>query len=114
MEDWDQEKLESVVASKGTEYKNANKPTEIVRSPQGTPTPAPPRPLPLWPAYSLVNCVPAIPCYPVVSCASSRALHAAQGWHQGVGILCTAQALVSTQKGCCLRCWGLSQHEGGA
>ncbi|GJP32805.1 hypothetical protein CLOM_g193 [Closterium sp. NIES-68] len=30
MEDWDQAKLEQVVASKGAEYKNANKPTEIV------------------------------------------------------------------------------------
>ena len=30
MEDWDQDKLEQVVATKGSEYKNANKPTEIV------------------------------------------------------------------------------------
>jgi hypothetical protein len=31
MEDWDQKKLEEVVASKGSEYKNSNKPTDIVR-----------------------------------------------------------------------------------
>lgn len=30
MEDWDQKKLEEVVAQKGAEYKNANRPTEIV------------------------------------------------------------------------------------
>jgi len=30
MDDWDQEKLEKVVESKGMEYSN-NKPTEIVR-----------------------------------------------------------------------------------
>lgn len=31
MEDWDQETLEKVIASKGKEY-NQNKPTEIVRT----------------------------------------------------------------------------------
>ena len=30
MEEWDQAKLEEVVASKGAEYKNANRPTDIV------------------------------------------------------------------------------------
>lgn len=30
MEDWDQDKLEEAVAAKGNEYKNSNKPTEIV------------------------------------------------------------------------------------
>lgn len=33
MEDWDQEKLEKVVEQKGKEYKNANRPTDIVRYP---------------------------------------------------------------------------------
>lgn len=30
MEDWDQETLEKVVASKSNEYNNKNKPTDIV------------------------------------------------------------------------------------
>jgi len=62
MEDWDQEKLESVVASKGNEYKNVNKPTEIVRRTPSSPlcpqvTPCPPQgPLALAPPLLLPAC----------------------------------------------------------